>query len=564
MPTTPAPATTTSTDSMLSLAAIFGMMAEMFFGEQIMQRRSFLSATASLLAAPAIARAQTGAGSRSVLRFVPDADLAVMDPGFVTAYQTRDHGFLVYDTLFGQDQGYAARPQMLEGFVVGRDGLEWRLTLRPGLVFHDGERVLARDAVASIRRWARRDVFGQALAAVTDEMSAPDDRTIVIRLKEPFPLLPDALAKTSPMMCAIMPARIADGDPSKPITDPTGSGPYRYNAAERIAGARVVYDRFAGYVPRQEQAERTAGGKVAHFERVEWTILQDPATASAALQRGEVDWWYTPQADLLPLLQRSPGVALRVVVPTGTIATMRLNHTQPPFNNPALRRALFGAITQSDYMIAVNGEDRRRWNDNVGYFCPGTPMASTAGMEALTGPRDFTAVKRAIAASGYKGEKILLMAPQDIASVKALAEVTADVLKRLDLNVEVATMDWASSIQRRFKTGTPAEGGWSIFQTSWAGSDHINPAGHAFLRGNGRDAAPGWPEIPAIEDLRNSWLRAGSPAQQKQLAEQMQLQAFQHVPYIPLGQTITTTAHRGDLSGMLDGLPLFWGIKRNS
>lgn len=521
-----------------------------------MQRRSFLAGTALTLTTPALGQ------TTKTLRFVPEADLAIMDPTWVTAYQTRDHAFLVYDTLFGQDQNYRPQPQMLEGFTVEEGGLIWRLILRPGLTFHDGEHVLARDAAASITRWARHDVFGQALAAVTNEISAPDDKTILIRLKSPFPLLPDALSKTSPMMCPVMPERIAAGDPAKPITDPTGSGPYRYNAAERIAGSRVVYDRFEGYVPREGKAERTAGGKVAKFDRIEWTILQDPATATAALQRGEVDWYYNPPADLLPLLAKSRGVALRVVVPTGTIGTMRFNQTQKPFNNPALRRAMLGAITQSDYMMAVNGEDRSRWNDGVGYFCPGTSMASAAGMQALTNPRDLDQVRRDIAAAGYNGETVLLMAPQDLASVKAMAEVTADLLKRLGFNLEVASMDWASSIQRRFKTGTPAEGGWSIFQTSWAGSDHINPAGHVFLRGNGKNAAPGWPESPRIEELRTAWLRAETLEQQKQLAEQMQLQAFQDVPYIPLGQSITTTAYRANLTGMLDGLPLFWNVSR--
>ncbi len=523
-----------------------------------MQRRSFLAASVAALTAPSIVQAQ---GNR-VLRFVPDADLALMDPTWVTAYQTRDHGFMVYDTLFGQDQTYAPQPQMLEGHTVENGGLLWRLVLRPGLVFHDGERVLSRDAAASVRRWMKRDVYGQALAATVDEISTPDDRTLLIRLKSPFPLLADALSKTSPMMCGVMPARIADGDPGKPVTDPTGSGPFVYVADERVAGARVVYKKFEGYVPRQGVAERTAGGKVVHFDRVEWSILQDPATSSAALQRGEVDWLYTPQADLLPLLGRSKGVSLRVVVPTGTIATMRFNHTQAPFNNPALRRAIYGAITQSDYMIAVNGDDRSRWNDGVGYFCPNTPMASSAGMEALTGPRDLEKVKRDIAAAGYKGEKVLLMAPQDIASVKALADVSADILTRIGLNVEAASMDWASSIARRFKTGTPEEGGWSIFQTSWAGTDQINPAGHVFLRGNGKDAAPGWPVSPRIEELRGAWMQADGVAAQQKIAQQIQLQAFQDVPYIPLGQTITTTAHRSDLSGMLDGLPLFWNIRR--
>ena len=523
-----------------------------------MRRRHFLAAVGSLpaLSAPAIAQ------RARVLRFVPDADLALLDPTWVTAYQTRDHAFMVYDTLFGQDQNYRPTLQMLESYQVEKGGLEWRMTLRQGLKFHDGERVLSKDAAASIRRWARRDVFGQAMAAVTEEITTPDDRTLVIRLKSPFPLLAEALSKTSPMICGIMPARIAEGDPTKPITDPTGSGPFVFVADERVVGARVVYKKFEGYVPRNEPAERTAGGKVVNFDRVEWSIQPDPSTASAALQSGEVDWYYSVPGDLLPLLGRARGVALRVVVPTGTIATMRFNQMQPPFNNPAMRRAMFSAITQSDYMIAVNGEDRKRWNDGVGYFCPGTPLASNAGMEALTGPRSIDAAKRAIAAAGYAGEKVLLMAPQDIVSVKTLAAITADVLSKLGLNLEVASLDWGSSLTRRFNNKSPDEGGWSIFQTSWAGTDHINPAGHVFLRGNGKDAAPGWPSSPRIEELRNAWLQADSADAQKKLGEQLQLQAFQDVPYIPLGQTIATTAHRADLSGMLDGLPLFWNIKR--
>ncbi len=523
-----------------------------------MQRRSFLATSLAALATPAIA---APADSR-VLRFVPDADLSVLDPSWVTVYQTRDHGFLVYDTLFGLDQNYVARPQMLEGAGPESDGLVWRLKLRTGLFFHDGEPVLSRDAAASIRRWMKRDGYGQTLAAAVQEITTPDDRTLLIHLSTPFPRLPEALAKTAPMMCAIMPARLAEGDPTKPITEPTGSGPYRYIAGERVAGSRVVYQKFDRYQPREGAAERTAGGKIAHFDRIEWHILQDTATAAAALQKGEVDWVYTPQADLLPLLKRAQGVATRVVVPTGTIATMRFNQLQPPFNNPALRRAMFGAITQSDYMIAVNGEDRARWNDGVGYFCPNTPLANDAGMAALTGPRNLEAVQRAIKESGYAGEKVLFMAPQDIASVKALAEVSADLLGKLGFNLEVATMDWATSLQRRLNKGLPSEGGWSIFQTSWAGSDHINPAGNVFLRGNGKDAAPGWPTSPKIEALRNEWLRTEPMDAQKELARKIQLQAFEDVPYIPLGQTITTTAYRSDLTGMLDGLPIFWNIRR--
>lgn len=526
--------------------------------DETMQRRHFIAGAAGLLAMPAIARAQ---GS-SVLKFVPDADLASLDPIWTTSYQSRDHGFLVYDTLYGTDSQFRPQPQMLEKVAVATGGLEWKLTLRTGLKFHDGERVLARDAVASIARWGKRDSFGQALLAATDELFAGDDRTIVFRLKYPFPLLPDALSKTAPSMCAIMPERLATTDPFTAVKEAIGSGPYRYKADERVPGALVVYERNPDYLPRDEPADRTAGGKVAHFDRVEWRVIPDTSTAASALQRGEVDWWYTPNADLLPMLRKSAGVATKVIVPTGTIATMRFNQMQPPFDNPAIRRAIVGAVQQSEYMTAVMGDDRTMWRDGIGYFCPDTPMASDAGMTALTGPRDLDAAKRALTAAGYKGERVVLLAPQDIPSSKALADVTADLLKRLDMTLDIQAMDWATVVQRRAKMDPVAQGGWSIFQTSWNGLDQFNPAVHVFLRGNGKDAAPGWPTSPKLEELRDAWLKAPDLAAQKQICVQMQLQAFQDVPYIPLGQTILPTAFRSDLTGMLDGLPLFWNIRR--
>ena len=305
----------------------------------MVRRRSFLATAAMALATPSL----VGAAQQRVLRFVPHADLAVLDPLWSNALVTRNHALLVFDTLFGQDDAMVARPQMLEGASVSDDGRGWTLRLREGLRFHDNEPVLARDCVASLRRWGRRDPFGQSLFAVTDELVAADDRTIVFRLGRPFPMLPDALGKTTAFLAPMMPARIADTDPGKPITEMVGSGPYRFVTGERMAGDRVVYERFDLYRPNPGGvAEFTAGPKVAHFDRVEWKIMPDPATASGALQNREVDWWEMPTPDMLPLLRRNRHIATSVLDTFGQIPTFRINHLHPPFNNPAIRRALLG------------------------------------------------------------------------------------------------------------------------------------------------------------------------------------------------------------------------------
>ena len=518
-------------------------------------RRRRLLAAAALIAAPSLARA---AGPR-VLRIVPQADLAVLDPVWTTVTQSRDHGFLVFDTLFGQDSEYAPQLQMLE--AAESDGLVWRLTLRPGLVFHDGSPVLARDCVASIRRWGVRDGFGQALMAATEAISAPDDRTILFQLRRRFPMLPDALGKSAAIACIIMPERLAATDPFKQVTEMVGCGPYRYVADERVPGDRVVYARFDGYCPREGGVpSRTAGPKRAWFDRIEWRIIQDAATAGSALQRGEVDWWLAANPDLLGRLRADSRLVVRTQDPTGIIGTMRFNQLQPPFNNPALRRAVLGGVKQADYMQAVSGPDRALWADGVGYFCPGSRLASSAGMEALSG--NLEQARRAVEASGYKNERVALLVPTDIPSTNALAEVTADLFTKLGLNLDAQSMDWGTAVQRRTNMELPERGGWSVFQTSWSGTDQLTPATNVFLRGNGRAGAPGWPDAPRLETLRDAWFAEEQPEKQRQLAEQIQLQAFQDVPYVPLGQQFQQSAYRADLVGILPGLPVFWNVQR--
>jgi peptide/nickel transport system substrate-binding protein len=313
-------------------------------------RRRNLLATAGLATAGALAAPRIALGvDAKVLRFIPQADLAVLDPVWSTAYVTRNHAMMVFDTLYGMDGEYRMSPQMVAAHTTSDDGLTWNLTLRSGLAFHDTTPVLARDCVASIRRWAARDSYGQTLMAVTDEMSAPNDKTIRFRLKRPFALLPAALGKPGSSICAIMPERLALTDPFKQVTEMVGSGPFRFKADEHVAGARTVYERNAAYVPRTGgSASFTAGPKVVNVDRVEWVVIPDPGTASAAMQSGEMDWWESPTFDLLPLLKKSADLRLSPPDSLGFMGCMRMNALQPPFNNAALRRAVLSAISQDD------------------------------------------------------------------------------------------------------------------------------------------------------------------------------------------------------------------------
>jgi peptide/nickel transport system substrate-binding protein len=241
----------------------------------------------------------------------------------------------------------------------------------------------------------------------------------------------------------------------------------------------------------------------------------------------------------------------------------RFNHLHPPFNNAAVRRALLGAVNQADYMTAVIGTDRSLWREGVGFFPPGTPLANDAGMEAVTGPRDMEKVKRDLAAAGYNGERVVLIAASDFPSLNALAQVGNDMFRRAGMNVEYVSTDWGTVVQRRASREAPERGGWSVFFTFWAGVDMFNPGVHQSLRGHGQTAWFGWPTIPRLEELRQAWFDAPDLAGQQQVTRQLQEVAFREVPYLPLGQYFQATAYRRNITGVLKGPPLFWNMQRS-
>src|SRR6266478_2987471 len=329
-----------------------------------MNRRAFLKsvtggtlAAAGGLATPAISQR---AAARA-LRLVPHADLANFDPIWTTAYIARNAGLLVWDMLYGVDGKLQPQRQMVESENVSPDGLTWTFRLRPGLKFHDGEPVLAKDAVASVNRWAVRDAMGQMIKAIENEFVAIDDRTFRWALKKPYPKMLLALGKTATPCCFVMPARIAATDPFRQISEYVGSGPMRFARNDWVPGAKAVFEKFAGYVPRQEPASWLAGGKNIVVNRIEWITIPDPATAAAALQNGEIDWLEVVLPDLLPVLRKNRNLVTEINDPVGLVGALVMNHQHPPFNDLRARRATHSPHHRTNWVLV--SPDVRRFND---------------------------------------------------------------------------------------------------------------------------------------------------------------------------------------------------------
>src|SRR6201987_363861 len=375
-------------------------------------------------------RGRARAADEKTLRFIPQSDLRVLDPIWTTAYVTRNHGYLVFDTLFALDSKFQPHPQMVGDFSVSPDKLLYSFALRDGLKFHDGQPVRGADCVASLRRWMARDSLGQTLATVIDERTGGDDKNFTISLKEPFALLIDGIAKVSSLAPFIMPERLAKTDPYEQVTEMVGSGPFKFVKSEFEPGHKVVYIKNTDYVPRDEPSDWASGGKIVKVDRVEWLVVPDAMTKVAALQSGEDDWWENPPPDLWPVLAANPDVVLAPLDPLGNTGGLRFNHPHPPFDNVKMRRGVQMVASQADFMTAFVG-DPKNWQTCPSFFTCGTPMASKTGSEALAGKRDYDAAKKLIAEAGYKGEKIILLDAVDQPLIHAEALVATDEMKKL-------------------------------------------------------------------------------------------------------------------------------------
>lgn len=524
-----------------------------------MKRRSVLRAGVAGGVAALLPRFAIGQSADArVLRFVPQANLTVLDPIVTTAAVTANHAWMVWDTLFGVNAAQQAKPQMADGYTISDDGRTYLIKLREGLRWHDGEPVRAQDCAASLARWAVRNTFGQTAAKSVDEWGVADDKTVKITLKRPFPLLIDAIAVQNSF---IMPERLAKTDPFKAINEIIGSGPYRFLKDEFVPGSSAAWEKFDGYVPRQEPAEWSSGGKIANFQRIEWKIITDAATASAALQNGEVDWYEQAQADLVPLLRRNSDIVIAPSNPQGYIGGLRFNCLHPPFDDVRLRRAVLVAVNQEDYMRTIMGDDRSAWRICRSQY----PCGSTYGVEVDLPVQkgDLETASKMIQAAGYHDQKAVIINPTDFATIGPLGDITYDMFKKIGINAELQSTDWGSVVQRRATREPVEKGGWSVFHTWFTGGFTLNPVVSAPFRGLGAAGWFGWYENPKIEQLTQEWLDAKDEDARKKIAAAIQLENYAQVPTVTLGQFQIPTAYRKSLAGKLEFTgPLFWNVKR--
>ncbi|MBM3650708.1 MAG: ABC transporter substrate-binding protein [Alphaproteobacteria bacterium] len=517
--------------------------------------RLFLALAAVLLATPALAQ------PAKPLRVVMHSDLKILDPIWTTAYIVRNHGYLIYDTLFALDGKFEPQPQMVESWTVSDDKLVWTFKLRDGLQWHDGTPVTSADVLPSIKRWTDKDALGGLLGRATKEMTAPDARTFQIVLKEPFGLMTRALAKSASVPLFVMPKRVAETPVSQQISDTTGSGPYIFKRDEWKAGERVVYLRNPNYKPRAEPPSGLAGGKIAKVDRIEWISIPDHQTAINALASGEIDMIESPPHDLLPLLEKNKSVEIIIPDTLGSTYVLRFNWKQPPFNEVRYRQAAILALNQQDFLNATIG-DARYFKPCKAMFGCGTPLESSAGMAGVL-ESNFEKSRSLLKELGYDGAPIVVLQSTDLAVLTNLAPVAKTLLERGGFTVDMQSMDWQTLVARRAKKDPVAQGGWNIAMTAAAAVLLLDPVNNHYAEAAGDRSQFGWPLDEEIEALRRQFVSEADPAKQREIAEKVQTRIIGQGVTVPLGQFVQPMARRNTVSGNVTSpVTVFWNVEK--
>ena len=525
------------------------------------QRKTWV---ALALAVGAVLAQPHAVAQESVLRIVPHSNLAVLDPIWTTAYMSRNHGYMIYDTLFGTDENGKIKPQMVESWTESGDHRLWSFKLRKGLAFHDGAPVTGDDVIASLQRWGKRDAMGSALMTFVQSMDSPTPDTFRIFLGEACGFVLEALGKPSSNVPFIMPKRVAETDAFKQIEDYIGSGPFIFKKDEFKPGDKAVYLKNTKYVPRSEPPSGTAGGKNVYVDRVEWNLaLRDAQAQVNALKNGEVDIIEALGFDHYETVKADTTLQLPLYANLGLQYMARFNHLHKPFDNAKVRQAAIAAMTQEPFLRAQVGV-KELYKTCPSMFVCNTPYGSLAGSD-LQAKSTMKKAQDLLKASGYDGTPIVIMKPTDLASIQKLPDVAAQLLRQAGFKVDLQAMDWQTLVGRRAKKDAPEKGGWHMFLTAWNVFDVWSPIANPTMDTRGEKSGWfGWASDDKMIEIRNQFMRATDEPTKKKLADQLHARAFEVGTHAPLGEYNQPMATRKNITGFfITNGNIYWNLKKS-
>ncbi len=496
---------------------------------------------------------------------VPSADVAELDPTRAANQIGRIYSQMVFDTLYALDHTLSPKPMMVDKETISPDGLTYVFTLRPGLKFHDGTPVTTRDVAASLTHWMNGSATGGELKSRLDAMSVQDDLTFTLKLKQRFGLLEFLLAGAGAPIAGIMREADANRPDNVPLTNPVGSGPFRYVAAERVSGHRVVFDRNPDYISRPEPPDGAAGGRHVKFARVEWNIIPDPTTAANALATGEADFWDTVTPDMVPFLKQR-GIIVRRTAALPSVAWIRPNFELPPFNDPRARQALALLVDQKEFMEAVAGDTP--WTTCYSFSVCGSLLGTEVGSEPYR-KTDVAKAKQLLAEAGYKGDPVVVVGTPQLPIINIMTQLLAQRLRDAGMNVDMQMGDWATIYTRMNTPHLHARPRLvECRRHLLAGRHRLQPADQLgarhLLRPRIPPAAWAGPAMPRATPCARPSSRLPTRPRARPRSRRSSARMWQFIPFVPAGQFDQQNAYSKNISGVLSGyVIIYWNMEKS-
>jgi peptide/nickel transport system substrate-binding protein len=505
-------------------------------------RRAAMLGLGSAALATLVGREATGQASAAVRRAMQDDPAAgvrggtlrvatIGEPPHLDEHQSTADiialiGYCAYEGLFTYDETYQAIPELVETHTLSEDGLTHTMTLRKGVMFHNGEEMKAADAIASVERWGRISGVGQRLMEKTSELAQVDDYTIEFRLSEPYGTILIGLAHNT-QACTIHPKSILDAAGDEPMTNPDqyiGTGPYRLIEWQRDAAMR--FERFDDYISSSEDGPKGYGGtKYAYADAIEFIPVPDEAARVAGLQAGDYHLGLDIGNDQYTVLQDFPGVVAEILTPTNWDVFF-LNWKSPMMENLAMRQAVQAAFDHTPMLQSGRGGDEFIQLD-PGLMMRQTPWHSTAGEEHYN-VNDPDLAKEKLQEAGYDGEPLRFMTTQEYSYMYGEAIVAQQQLEAVGITVDLQVMDWATVLERRAK---PEE--WDMFGT-----------GHGFVPDPSQisyvgqmNQYPGWWSSESSLELAAELLAESDFETRMPIFEKIQEAHYTEIPAIKIGDS---------------------------
>ena len=384
----------------------------------------------------------------------------------------RNHGYLIYDTLFAIDGKFEPQPQMVESWTVSDDKLIWTFKLRDGLKWHDGTPVTSADVHPLDQALDGQGRAGRPARQVDPGNEGGRRPHLPDRAQGAVRHDAEGARQSASVPLFVMPKRVAETLVPQQISDTTGSGPFIF---KKTSGRRAKRSSMSA-IPTTSHApsRRRAwpGGKVAKLDRIEWRSIPYPQTAVNALMQGEVDMIeFTgarpPALEKTRTSDRRP----RSVGPAPTCCATTGSSRRSMTSLSPRRDA---SLNQKGFLQAVIG-DPRYYKECKAMFGCGTPLETSAGMQGLLELR-FEELRKLLKELGYDGTPIVVLQTSDNPTLTNLAPVTKTLLERGGFKVDVQSMDWQTLVARRAKKDPVAQGGWNIAQTAAAAVLLLDPS----------------------------------------------------------------------------------------